>query len=161
MTKVCIPRAERLQRAASLAGMSDSLVLSRSCILQRGNLVGADGKSYRCSRSACVVLVLKESIKGWRRTPELSSACRYAEPTLICGPLIMHRLCFANSGHNKSDNGLSSALRTNSSVLPHILALALCCFTCPDGVRFQGGFNTETRGWFVSQKGKHFVCVVL
>lgn len=114
MTKVC-----RLQPGES--GMSDSLVLSRSCILQRGNLVGADGKSYRCSRSACVVLVLKESIKGWRRTPELSSACRYAEPTHMRLTLIMHRLCFANSGHNKSDNGLSSVARTNSSVSPHTL----------------------------------------
>lgn len=132
------------------------MVLSRSCILQRGNLVGADGKSYRCSRSACVVLaMLKESVSKAGGAPQNyhQHAAAHTRP-YICA-LIMHRLCFANSGHNKSDNGLSSAARTNSSVLPHTLP---SLFTCPDErALFQGGFNTETRGRFVSREKENIL----
>jgi len=70
----------------------------------------------------------------------------------------MHRLCFANSGHNKSDNGLSSALRTNSSVLPHTRSLSAA--SRAQTVFAFKGVLIQKRGGGLFHKKENISCVL-
>jgi hypothetical protein len=70
----------------------------------------------------------------------------------------MHRLCFANSGHNKSDNGLSTALRTNSSVLHHTLALYAAASRAQTVSAFKGVL-IQKRGGGLFRKKENISCV--